>query len=204
MSEEKIVDAVEEAMNTETFDVLAYLDGQPIATEKITIYVNVPKARRLHQLVDERKAVIAQRREDSKNGKGSSLSLVEDEEETQYDAEINELVTELEKTSMVFELQTVAPKLIKAIENKYKASEPKDNQKALEEHTRKSYADILSRAISRVTLGDGRVDNSEWTAERLIELEDRLYPQQAERLITALWDMINTGYVFDEALTVDF
>lgn len=203
MSEEKIVAAVEEAMNPETFNVLAYLDDQPVATENITIYVDVPKARRLHQLMDERKELVEKRKKDAQSGKSSSLSLVEDDEETEYDDEINELVEALEKTAMHFELQTVAPKLVKSIEKHYAATAPKDNAVALEEHNHKKSADVLSRAIKQVTVGSGQVD-ADWSAEKLMDLEDRLYIQQAQRLVSALYDMVNTGYVFDEALTVDF
>lgn len=203
MSEENVVAAVEGAMNPETFDVLSYLDGQPIAEDKITIYVDVPKARRLHQLMDERKELIERRKNESQSGKSASLSLVEDDEETEYDEEINELVSALEKTAMHFELQTVAPKLVRSIEKHYTATAPSDNAVALEDHNHKKNADILSRAIKQVTVGNGQVD-ADWSAEKLMALEDRLYPQQAQRLVSALYDMVHTGYVFDEALTVDF
>lgn len=203
MSEENIVAAVETAMNPETFSVLDYLDEQPVATESITIYVDVVKARRLQQLMDERKALIEQRQKDTQAGKSASLSLVEDDEETEFDDEINELVSALEETAMHFDLQTVAPKLVKSIEKHYEATAPKDNEVALVEHKQRGTADILARAIKQVTVGNGRVD-SDWTGEKLLALEDRLYIQQAQRLVSALYDMVNTGYVFDESITVDF
>lgn len=204
MSEESIAAAVEEAMNPETFDVLAYLDEQPIATEKITVYVNVPKSRRLHELMESRKQEVEKRAKAAKEGKATSLSLADDEAETEFDDEINELVLELEKTALNFEVQTISPKLVKSIEKHYIATQPKDDAVAEEAHNRKANADIYARAIKQVTLGNGSVDPTVWDADRLMELEDRLYPQQAARLISALYDMVNTGYIFDGSLTVDF
>lgn len=205
MNDSTVADKVEEAMNPETFDVLAYLDDQPVARETITIYVDVAKSRQLHKLMDDRKAEVEERKRATKQGKASNLSLVDDDDDSSYDEEINSLVQDLEKSALKFELKTVAPKLVSAIEKHYTATAPKEGgDEAKEKHTRRANAEILSKAIDKVTLGDGRVDPTEWTGDRVLDIEERLYSEQGSRLIGALFDMVNTGYVFDESISTDF
>lgn len=204
MTNEKIQELVEEAMNPETFDVLSFISDQPVATDSVTIYTNVAKARKLHHLREQYEEAVAKRKKNTQDGKVDSLSIADDNEEAILDEEINELVEELEKTKLTFKMQTVSPKLVKSIEKKYLATMPKDNAVAEAEHNRKGNADILSRAISEVVRGDGAVDTSDWDADRLIDLEERLYDVQSTKLFTALYDMVNTGYVFTDALTTDF
>lgn len=204
MTQKTVENYVEEAMNPETFDVLSYLDDQPVATDEITIYVDVAKARKFHKLVSDRKTLLEQRQADTQRGKASSLSLADDEEETEFDDEINALLASMEETALHFTIKSVAPALGKAIEKKFIATAPRDDAEALADHQRLGVAEHLAHAIASVRTGSGAVDDAAWTGSRLISLEDRLFPEQAQRLISALYDMVNTGYVFDEALTVDF
>ena len=205
MNDEKIQDNVTKALNVETFDVLAYLEEQPVATDEVTIYTNVSKARALHKLVEERNVILATRRMKAEKDDYSDLSISDNDEDTELDDEINEIIAALEETALTFSLKTVAPALIRAIEKSSEAKADKDwTAREAELHAQKTTADILSRSIHSVTRGDGAVDHSDWDAKRLLKLEEALYAEQAQQLIAALYNMVYTGQVFEEALTVDF
>ena len=205
MNEEKIRSNVDAALNVETFNVLEYLEDQPVATDEVTIYTNVSKARALHKLMEERAVILAERHKAIENDDYGDLSIADATEDTDLDDEINGVIAELERTALTFSMKTVAPALIRAIEKSAEAKAQSDwTIKERESHQQKTTADILSRAIHSVTRGDGAVDLSSWDAQRLIKLEEALYTEQAQRLISALYDMVYTGQVFEEALTVDF
>lgn len=205
MNEEKIQDNVSKALNPETFDVLAFIEEQPVATDEVTIYTNVAKARTLHKLMEERGEILAVRRAKQRNDDYSDLAISDNLEDTELDDEINEVIAELDKTALTFSLKTVAPALIRAIEKSAEAkAQPDWSDKELERHNEQTQADILSRAIHSVTRGDGAVDHTDWDTNRLLKLEAALYAEQAQQLIAALYSMVYTGQVFEEALTVDF
>ena len=201
-----------EKLNPETFDVLEYLDNAEVAEDEVSIYTNLRKARRLNELVTIRTEEIIQRNEDRlaalKDGKTEVLGLdevPEEDEDTVYDEEINALVEELEKTKLVFKMKSVAPKLVRAINKSYDAKKPKGLDKVEnDKYEDKRTADILARAISEVVTGDGSVDPTAWDAERLQDLEERLYTEQSARLLTALHDMVYAGAYFEKAITADF
>lgn len=206
MSEENIIEAVETALNPDTFDVLAYVENQEVSTEEISIYVNIKAARQLEALMQKRNEEIHKQRELEKLGGASSLSIADEDEDTQYDTEINELIAELEKTALIFELKTVAPKLVRAITKKYLATFPKNGTaQEQQDHEENMNADILRRAIKSVRPAFSETkDTSEWSNEKLLAFEPTLYPEQGTKFITALHSITYTGQVFEEALTADF
>lgn len=198
-------DRVREAMNPETFDVLAYLTEQPVAEDSFDIYTHTPSAKKLHKLMTDREAVLAERRAAEKRGETSHLSISDDDEDTEFDDEINALVQELERTKLTFHVNSVAPALIRAIDEKYLATSDKTwTEEEKMKHNNRRVSDILSRAIVSTVRGDGAVDDRTWTADMLIEAEKNLYETQAKLLIGKLWEIVYIGEVFDEALTSDF
>lgn len=205
MNEEKIRNYVDEALDVETFNVLDYLEDQPVATDEVKIYTHVGNSRKLSQLLKERSEILALRKAKAQHDDYSDLSIADEDLDTELDDEINALLEELEKTALTFKMKTVAPALIRAIEKSSEAKVQSDwTAKEQEMHRQRTTADILSRAIDGVYRGDGAVDNTEWNAQRLLKLEEALYAEQSQRLISALYEMVYTGQVFEEALTVDF
>ena len=205
MNEETVRNFVDDALDVETFDVLAYLEDQPVATDEVKIYTHVGDSRKLKQLLDDRNEIIAIRRAKAEHDDFSDLSIADEDLDTELDDDINELIAKLDKTALTFQMKTVAPALIRAIEKAAEARAQSDwTVREQELHRQKTTADILSRAIERVVRGDGAVDSSPWDAKRLLKLEEALYAEQAQRLISGLYDMVYTGQVFEEALTVDF
>lgn len=205
MNEENIRNNVDAALNVETFDVLAYIEDQPVATDEVKIYTHVGNSRKLKQLLEERAEILARRRAAAIRDDYADLSIADEDQDTDLDDEINDLIAELEKTAIVFKMKTVAPALVRAIEKSAEAKAQTDwTAREQEIHRQQTTADILSRAISEVVRGDGAVDDSPWNAQRLLKLEEALYAEQAQRLISGLYEMVYTGQVFEEALTVDF
>lgn len=211
MSEESIdlgeynetVEKVKELLNPDEFDVLDYVEDQPIATDTVKIFVNVKVSRELVKLKEERDTLLESRRKAmAKPGENFDLSIVDADEDTEYDKQINDLYKELEKTALIFELQSVPPKLVRSIRQHWDAT-AKDAEDP-EAHEERASADILRRAIASVRTGDGKVDKKEWTIERLIELDKRLHAEQSAKLIGALYSIIYTGEVFEQALSADF
>lgn len=209
MSEETdgIVEKVEELLNPEEFDVFAYIDNQPVAQETVEIAVNGKAARELAHLLDDRAEYLKQRRElAQRTGGVSDLAITDADADTEYDDRINELYDEVKKTALTFELTSVAPALQRAIRNKYKATRKSlgDDEEALEKHDEREEADILRRGIASVRTGDGKVSTKEWSVDDILKLDEKFYPEQSAKLIAALYSVISTGDVFDQALTPDF
>lgn len=212
MTEENVSANVEAVLNPETFDVLDYLTNGAVAEDTIGVYTDLASARRLDELVGEREIAIAEKRAAERQllevGKADTLGITElddEDEDTVYDDEINALVAELEKTKLVFHMRSVAPSLVRAINKSYDAKKEKGlsaEDEALYEDKRT--ADILSRAITAVELGDGTLDSAKWDAARLQKLEEVFYKEQSARLFNALFDMVYAGSYFDKAITADF
>lgn len=205
MNEDKIRENVEEALNAETFDVLNYVENQEVGSDEVSVYVNVKGAKRLQKLVEQRHEYLAEQRARTANGKSETLGLDEAYEDTEYDDEINALVEELEKTALIFELKTVAPALVRSIDKHYAATADKDwSEERKAEYNAERLADLLSRAIAGVRRGDGARDPQEWDKARLEAFEVQVYEEQFSKLLSALYEMVYTGTVFEEALNADF
>lgn len=198
MSEDKVVELVEGALNPETFDVLSYLDEVPVASDSVDIYVDVASSKRLEKLLQQRADEIQKRRAAAQRGEGPALALDEADDDTEFDEEINTLVNSLEQTKLTFHLKSVAPSLEKAIKKSYVAKADRDataEEKA--EYEDLMYSDILVRAIDHVETGTGQRDDTEWDPKRLRSLRDRLYEPQMAKLLQALTEMVYVGEVFD-------
>lgn len=205
MIEENVKANVEAALNADEFDVLDYIENQEVATDEVTVYVNVKKAKELSRLLDERAVLLAERRAAQSRGQEEVLGLDEAFEDTEFDDKINALVDELEKTALIFELVTVPPALVRAIDKHYVATLGSDaDEEAKAKHEENRIADILSRTIAGVRTGDGVRDLKPWDIERLKELEVKVYDEQFAKLASAMYTMVYTGTVFEEALTADF
>lgn len=191
--------------DTEEFDLLDYIDNVPVARDEISVYTDLGKSRRLNDLMTSREEELANRREAERQGKVPNLSLADEDEDTEFDTEINELIADLEKTKVTIGLKSVAPELRKSITKHYKATAPKDmTPEEAQRYSERETADILSRAIESVTTGRGAVDTTPFTPDRLIELEVKLYETQSARLISALWTMVHDASAFERAITLDF
>lgn len=197
--------AVTEAMNPEEFDVLDYLDELPVARSTVDIYTHLGDSRRLAELMDERARTLLERREAERRGEATGLAISDEDEDTEYDDEINELVARLEKSKMVVHIQSVSPETRKAIDARYREEAQDDwDAETRTQHDNRRVAEILSLAIEYVVLGDGRRDTKVWDADRLMKAEVKLYEAQSKRLVSNLWNMVFTGDVFEQALTADF
>ena len=203
---ETVEQRVEKLMNPEEMDIFAYIEGQPLASEKVEIGVNVKVAHDLAKAVEKRDAILEERRRKAVMGKSvDDLSLADDDETTEYDAEIEALQDELSKTALIFELQTVPPKLVRSIVKHYEATAPKDaTDEQKEEHDTRMNMDIYRRSIASVRTRDGRTFDKEWEVEDLLALDERFYSEQGMKLLMAMHDIVHIGNVFDQALTPDF
>lgn len=205
MNTEELTSTIETALDPETFDIVSYAENSPVALDTVEIYMNLPAAKERATLIEERTREIAIRREEERQGKASSLSISDNDEDTEFDARINELTETLEKTKAIFHLKSVAPSLEKAIKKSYVAkADPNADAKGKAAHENRMYADILSRAMDFVELGDGREDRRGWDSDRLQKLQENLHDSQSEKLLEALSGMVYVGKVFEESLTVDF
>lgn len=205
MNEENIIESVDKALDPTKFDLFAYLDGQPVYTDGVTIYVDVKKCKELQKLVESRREELALRRERERLGKSEALGLGESDEDTEYDDAINALVDDLERSAIRFNTRTVAPALIRAIDKNHVAKRKGvTDEETLESLETDRLATLFSKAIVSITVGDGTVDDTPWDKDRFLGLEERLYPEQGSKLVSHLYDMVYTGKAFDEALSVDF
>lgn len=202
---ENIKNNVDQAMDSKTFNVLDYISEAPVATDTVTVYTDVANARKLSKLLSKREDILIKRKNPRNDDGTSDLSISDEDDWTEYDDEINGLVEELEKTALIFETQTVAPKLVDAMEKASVAkTDPSWSADEVARHKERSTAEILAKAIKRVTaVATGDVDES-WDGDKVLQLEKSLYPEQAQHVIGSLYEIVYTGRVFDEALSVDF
>ena len=205
MTEDIVTEYVEETLNPETFDVLEYAANRPVMHDTVEVYMDVDKAARLSELLTERREILAVRREAEKFGDYKSLSITDEDEDTEVDDEINTLVEELQKTALTFHIHSLAPALIRAIEKHHIATKPKNaTAEELERAQTVMTSEILAKAIGDVVRGDGAVSSTEWTGEKLLAFEDNVFVEQFDQLVTALHNIVYAGRVFEDALTVDF
>lgn len=205
MNEEKIRDNVENALDADEFDVLDYIENQEVASDEVSVYVNIKGAKDLQKLLNKRREYLAERRAYATAGKDEPLGLDEAFEDTEFDDEINALIESLEETALIFEVKSVAPSLVRAIDKHYAATEDKSWSEARKaEHNADRLADILARAISGVRRGDGHRDTKEWDKDRLKKFEETVYEEQFAKLVNGLYEMVYSGSVFEEALNADF
>lgn len=208
MTEEEMVSAVEEKLNSpEDFDVFAYIDEQPLAEDEVVIATNGKAVGEMVKLLNLRDAELEVRAEMAKQMKDVEyLSIADEDQDTEYDERINELTKIIEETSLTFEMQSVAPTLVKAINKNYTAKEKSaETEEEKERLKERREADILRRAIKAVRTGDGgKRSTKEWTVEEILDLDNRFHPEQGAKLITALYNIVYMGQAFDQALTPDF
>lgn len=208
MVEEDIVGQVEEVLSKpEEFDVFAYIDEQPVGQREVTIATNGAAVVELNDLLDQRTAILEERKEAAKRmGDVSQLSIADEDEDTEFDDRINELVKTIEETALIFELQSIAPKLTKSIRQNYTAKKSAlETDEEKEQLDEKMEADILRRTIKAVRTGDGsKRSTNEWTIEDILELDTRFHPEQSAKLITEMYNITYMGDIFDRALTPDF
>lgn len=203
-----MVSAVEEKLNSpEDFDVFAYIDEQPLAEDEVVIATNGKAVGEMVKLLNLRDAELEVRAEMAKQMKDVEyLSIADEDQDTEYDERINELTEIIAETSLTFEMQSVAPTLVKAINKSYTAKEKSiESEEEKEAHKERREADILRRAIKAVRTGDGsKRSTKEWTVEDILDLDNRFHPEQGAKLITALYNIVYMGQAFDQALTPDF
>lgn len=205
MNEEAVHAAVEAALNPEEFDVLDYVNNLPVATNTVKIYTNVGGARELAELLTKRQAILDKRDAEAKADGYSDLSIADNDRDTELDDEINELLEKLDETALTFHLKSVAPKLIRAIQTAAIAKADKNwTEEQQANHNTRTTGEILAKAIDHVVLANGAVDNKPWDAERLQGFEEAMYVEQSKQLVSALYQIVYTGEVFDEVLSVDF
>lgn len=189
---------LDEALDRETFDVLAFVQGANTPKTDVTIYTDADAALKLaHIFVAEAARAEA--------AAGDSLSIADDEEDEGVDEdEITELHARLTASALTFHLQGLAPAAVRALENSLKAKLPYKEGADNEEFDSTFNNTLIAKTIKTVTAADGRVQSQPWTAEMVSVLNDSLYVSEANKLFNGAAEVNYVGAIFDRAVNADF
>lgn len=186
---------IEEATDSEEFDVLDFAEEVGLPTHTHTLYTNARSARRLDEILEAEKAR-AKRDKDAVHGLDDDLGYTDEDE-------VTALREELEKTAIVFELRGLAPAAQKAIEAKVRATKWSETDNDQSEYWTEYNLQIISKSIVSASRG-GREDTKAWTTERVAKLGEKVYDVEYGKLIQAATELTFVGAVFDRVVTADF
>lgn len=191
---------IEQATNSEEFDVLDFAEEVGLPTVEHKLYTNARAAKRLHEILDAEKERDEQKIADAKAGAVHGLD--EGYAETDED-EVNALYAELEETAIVFELRGLAPAAQKAIEKHTRATKWSDDDADQTAYWTEYNLQIISKSIVSASRG-GRKDTKTWTPERVAALEGKVYDYEFSKFVQATTELTFVGAVFDQFVTADF
>lgn len=180
--------AIDTATSPEVFDVLSFIEGSAYPTETVVVFTNAAAAEKYIKLVNERL-------ENDKNGDSEGK---DDEKAAKLSEEIELVGDQVRKSSLVFELQGMAPgvvqELIKAPEGEVTTPElemARDNV-------------LIARTIKTVRNADGKVDPRTWHADDVAKLRTFLKEGEFGKLVGAVGSVNFNAAVFDQATDAGF
>lgn len=196
MTDNGLSDALNGALNQESFDVLEFVTGDLTPRTKVTVYTNSEAGYRLNEL-------LAQEAEAVREQDGLSIA---DESVWVDPDEVQALREQVEASALTFHLKGLAPKAREAIQKELQAkhnfsdSVP-DEQKA--SYYEEFQNTLVAKSIERAVNVKGAVDTS-WSADKIAVLRGRLNGVELARLDEVVFDINTDADLYARAVNADF
>ena len=188
--------AVEAATSKDTFDVLEFVQGVNLPTNDVTVYTDADAALKMARIL-----IAEQEREERIKQEGASLA---DDDELADEDEITELHERLVASRLVFHMRGIAPKAVKALDNKLKATHPYIEGGNNPEYVTAFNNTLIAKSIVSVENAAGAVNTDKWTPEKVADLLDSLYISESNKVFDGAAELTYVGAIFDRAVSADF
>jgi hypothetical protein len=184
---------VDEALNSEEFDVLAFVRGANLPTDTETIFTDADAAVRMAALLEE-----------EEHAENDPYSITDGNDA--IDDELTELHERLVESALEFTLQGLAPRARVALENHLKATLPYKEGDLNPEYYEALTNEVVARSIKSVTnAASGKTSTAAWDATKVADFFVDLYPtEQAKLYNKAMGLTYIQAEVFDRAVNADF
>lgn len=203
-AEEALADAVANATNRETFDVISFFSGGALPTEKVVIYRDIEAAYELNKIYQAEEDVAKGK---AKKKKVDSLSIADpdaDAEDAAKEEKIAEYRDRLKQSAVTFHLRGLAPKAQLAIEKNLQATLPYKEGGENPEYDEAFYGTLIAKTIQYVTNAAGAKDDSPWDADRVKELTENLPGAEFGKITEGVIKLTYAGNAIDRAVSADF
>ncbi len=181
------------ALDTEEFDVLAFVRGANLPTGTETIFTDADAAVRMAALLEE-----------EEHAEDDPYSITEGD--GSIDEELTKLHDRLVASALEFEFQGLAPRARVALENHLKATLPYKEGEENVEYYEALTNEVAARSIKRVTnAASGKSSTAPWDAAKVADFVVDLYPTEQGKLYNKAMNLTYVqAQVFDRAVNADF
>lgn len=162
----------------ETFDVLAVAQGRSYPKDTVHVYMDHEAAHLLHK------------------GEVLAADLKEGADVDAWDAERKGLIERVKSSAVVFDLQGLSQKAIKAIEDQADAKFGVDDESEAKNSWRNKA--FLAAHIAKVTNVSGAVDPNPWDADRVEAFEGDAPPEEYAKLFTKMLELTFKAAYFEQ------
>jgi len=190
--------AIKDALDQETFDVLDFVTGDLTPQDTVKIYTDRAAGWDLNKLVSREKAI-----EDAAEKDGLSIA---DEADWVDPEELAAVQARVEAGALTFHLKALAPALKKAINKNLRATHSykeggdyNDNAAFFDALT----FELMSRTIVKAVRADGKTDAT-WPIAKLEKLQGVLDEAEFGRLDVAVFSINAEGDLYEAAVSADF
>lgn len=196
MADNGFSDALNQALDQESFDVLEYVTGDLTPRKKVTVYTNAEAGYRLDELLE---------RERASQSEGDGLSIA-DEVEWVDEEEVKALREQIEASALTFHLKGLAPKAREAVQKELQAKHNFSDDAA--DEVKQAYFEeftstLIAKSIERVTNAKGASDTS-WSPLKVATLRGRINGVEFGRLDEAVFDINTDSDLYSRAVNADF
>lgn len=199
MAENSLSDALNDALNQESFDVLEFVTGDLTPRTKVTIYTDADAGYRLNELL----AIEESSQRDAQQGDG--LSIADDVAWVDPD-EVDGLKQRIEASAVTFHLKGLAPKAREALQKELRAKHNvKDDS---DEETQNAYYveffnTLTAKTIEFAENARGAKDTS-WSSDKVATLEGRVNATEMGHLAEKVNEVNFDTDLFSRAVNADF
>lgn len=171
--------AVETALNADTFDVLAFVEGTAYPIDHVTLFTDIVAAKEYAELV---------------SSELNSEEAKSPEDQEVYQEKLDVLAAKLKATSLTFKVRGFAPGIVDEIMSKNSSDENPSGADDM----------LVARAIISVTNGAGAQDERSWTEEDVKKLKTYVAEGEYLKLLGTVAGVIFNAAVFKQAADAGF
>lgn len=196
MTDNGLSEALNNALDQDSFDVLEFVTGDLTPRKAVTIYTNAEAGYRLDELV---------KREQESVREVDSLSITDEVAWVDPD-EVAALKEAVEASALTFHLKGLAPKAREAIQKELQAKHnfseeaPDDQKSAYYEEFQNT---LVAKSIERVVNSRGATDTS-WSPEKISTLRGRVNGVEIARLDDGVFEINTDSDLYNRAVNADF
>lgn len=165
-------------LNPETFDAIAVAQGRSYPKDTVHVYMDHEAAHLLHK------------------GEEDISRTLDKDAVAAWEQERKALVERVKGSALIFELQGLSQKAIKAIEDQADAKFGMDDDTAGKNDWRNKA--FLAAHIARVTNAAGATDPNQWDAERVEEFEGVAPQEEYGKLFTKMLELTFKAAYFEQ------